>query len=39
VAVVGATGVRKTTLANLLERFYDPDSGSILIDGIDIRML
>ncbi len=37
VAVVGANGSGKTTLANLLPRFYDPDSGVVLIDGHDIR--
>ncbi len=37
VAVVGANGSGKTTLANLLPRFYDPDSGRVLIDGCDIR--
>lgn len=37
VAVVGATGSGKTTLANLLARFYDPTSGRVLMDGIDLR--
>jgi len=37
VAFVGATGVGKTTIASLLNRFYDPQNGGILIDGIDIK--
>ena len=39
VALVGPTGVGKTTLAGLIPRFYDVDEGSICIDGIDIRRL
>ena len=39
IAVVGPTGCGKTTLINLLLRFYDVDDGAILVDGIDIRKL
>jgi len=39
VALVGPTGSGKTTIVNLLSRFYDIDSGQILIDGIDIRRI
>jgi ABC-type multidrug transport system fused ATPase/permease subunit len=37
VALVGTTGVGKSTLASLVNRFYDPQAGSIQVDGIDIR--
>ena len=38
-ALVGPTGVGKTTIANLIPRFYDPDLGEILVDDIDVRKI
>ncbi|MFA6298418.1 MAG: ABC transporter ATP-binding protein [Nocardioides sp.] len=38
-ALVGTTGAGKTTLAKLATRFYDPDAGRILLDGLDLRDL
>jgi len=37
IALVGKTGVGKTTLSDLIPRFYDPTQGRILVDGVDIR--
>jgi ATP-binding cassette subfamily B protein len=37
VGLLGRTGAGKTTVINLLSRFYDPDSGAILLDGTDLR--
>lgn len=37
IAIVGATGSGKTTVVNLLTRFYEIDEGKILVDGVDIR--
>ena len=39
VAVVGGTGSGKTTLANLLARFYDPGAGAVTMDGVDLRQM
>ena len=37
--IIGATGSGKSTIVNLLIRFYDPDKGTVLVDGRDVRCI
>jgi ATP-binding cassette subfamily B protein len=39
IALVGSTGAGKSTLAKLISRFYDPTSGRVMLDGVDLRRL
>ena len=39
VALVGESGSGKSTVVSLIERFYDPDGGLVLIDGVDIKTM
>jgi ABC-type multidrug transport system fused ATPase/permease subunit len=39
VALVGPSGCGKSTAVQLIERFYDPADGSVLLDGVDIKTL
>jgi len=39
VAMLGATGAGKSTIAKLIARFYDPDQGAVRLDGVDLRQL